>query len=261
MTYLHVDIDPRAGEDFEEERVRALAKLRAYPIKPTFIVDSGGGFQGFWRLKDPYIINGDVEKYEDAKRYNLQLEMDLDGDNCHNVDRIMRLPGTINIPDARKEKKGRKRAVARLVEHNKDADYTLSTFRQAPLVQVQSPDLHSSSIPKVNIPGNVRRLGSVDELGDNLSPNVRELIVQGKILDDPGKYPSRSEALWFVVCSLIRAGISDELRHHGPGLPHFGKRAGTAVPGPVRAQTNRGCTRGSNFPCASRNERAPRGHR
>jgi len=44
---LHVDVDPRPGEDFDTERVRAERVLRAYDPKPTVIVDSGGGFQGF----------------------------------------------------------------------------------------------------------------------------------------------------------------------------------------------------------------------
>ena len=53
-------------------------------------------------------IDGKEAQYEDAKLYNVQLELLFGGDNCHNVDRILRLPGTINIPDAKKLKKGRK---------------------------------------------------------------------------------------------------------------------------------------------------------
>lgn len=47
LAWLHVDIDPRAGEDHDQERERALKLLREYKLKPTVIVDSGGGFQGF----------------------------------------------------------------------------------------------------------------------------------------------------------------------------------------------------------------------
>jgi hypothetical protein len=51
---LHVDIDPRAGEDLDEERQRALALLtdrRPLTVpEPSFIVDSGGGYQAGIRL-------------------------------------------------------------------------------------------------------------------------------------------------------------------------------------------------------------------
>ncbi len=65
---------------------------------PSIIVFSGGGYQAYWKLKEPLEINGDIAKAEDAKRYNMQLERIFKADSCHNIDRIMRLPGTINIP-------------------------------------------------------------------------------------------------------------------------------------------------------------------
>ena len=71
------------------------------------VVFSGGGYQAFWKLETPISINGDLGRAEDAKRYNQQLELLFGGDNCHNVDRIMRLPGTVNVPDERKRTKGR----------------------------------------------------------------------------------------------------------------------------------------------------------
>src|SRR5690606_35872469 len=99
LSWLHVDIDPRAGEDFQEERRRALRLLQEHDPKPTAIVDSGGGFQGFWKLNpDPKLeINGSVAKAQELEAYNIQLEKVFGADHCHNVDRIMRLPGTINV--------------------------------------------------------------------------------------------------------------------------------------------------------------------
>ena len=77
MTWLHVDVDPRADEDFDEERTRILKLLRepsdGVP-KPTAIIFSGGGYQGFWKLKEPVPILGKLDAAEDAKLYNLQLE-------------------------------------------------------------------------------------------------------------------------------------------------------------------------------------------
>src|SRR5690606_11983992 len=48
---FHVDVDPAAGEDFEEDRQRILRRLtdnlpEGVPA-PSVIVDSGGGYQAF----------------------------------------------------------------------------------------------------------------------------------------------------------------------------------------------------------------------
>jgi hypothetical protein len=103
MEFLHVDIDPRAGEDPEEEKERALKLLKAFVPPPSFIIDSGGGVQALWRLKpsDKLEIQGSVAKAQELEAYNIQLEKVFQADHCHNVDRIMRLPGTINLPTAK----------------------------------------------------------------------------------------------------------------------------------------------------------------
>lgn len=126
--WLHVDLDPRAGEDLVEERTRILALLWDPPglPKPTVIVFSGGGYQGFWQLEEPIIVDGDLTTAEDAARYNRQIELQLGGDNCHDISRIMRLPGTVNRPDERKRKKGRVEVVAELVEWHEDRIYSIS---------------------------------------------------------------------------------------------------------------------------------------
>ena len=83
------------------------------PSWATVIIDSGGGYQAFWRLREPVVLtpNNVVE----LEGYNKRLAAALGGDDCHNLDRIMRLPGTINLPDAKKRERGRVPALARVV--------------------------------------------------------------------------------------------------------------------------------------------------
>lgn len=232
MDWLHVDKDPRKGEDLEREQERILALLQAPPggvPEPSCIVFSGGGYQGFWRLEEPVPINGREDRYEDAKRYNLQLEVLFGADNCHNVDRIMRLPGTINLPDEKKRRRGRHPALAYVVEAHDDRVYPISAFKQAPLVQDDMDGFASGD--RVKISGNVERLSSIEEL-DRLCPDrpndedqwnhVKALIVQGEHPIDPGKYPSRSEALFAACCALVRAGASDEVIYSIITDPNFG---------------------------------------
>lgn len=109
------------------------------PIRPNpyVIVDGGGGVQALWKLdpSDKLEIGGNIAKAQELEAYNIQLEKVFQADHCHNCDRILRLVGTINVPTAKKAKKGRKPALARLVEWH-DAGYPIEQF--APAVRVQT---------------------------------------------------------------------------------------------------------------------------
>lgn len=212
VEYLHVDVDPRAGEDLETEQARILEKLKAFKPKATCIIFSGGGYQAFWRLEEAFAVDGDIAKAEEAKRYNMQLEMILGGDNCHNVDRIMRLPGTMNRPNAKKRKKGRKEVMAETVYLDTKISYPLSKFTAAQKVQESASGFsggRSDLTPKVDT-GNVRRIADLSELGEGVKDWVKVLIAQGRDPDEPHRFASRSEALFCVCCELIRSGIDDE---------------------------------------------------
>lgn len=219
LAYLHVDIDPRAGENLEEEQARALKLLQNFKPAPTIILFSGGGYQGFWRLNEsPKLeINGSIEKAEELEAYNQQLEKVFGADHCFNVDRIMRLPGTINLPTAKKVKKGRKPTLARLIEFT-DSWYNIEQFTAAVRVQTRTKagELPGGR-PKLKITGNVPDVGTEElrewarENNKAISDHVLALIATGADPIDATRYPSRSEALFRVICELIRAEVPDEM--------------------------------------------------
>ena len=163
--WLHVDVDPRAGEDVAQEQARALGLLQNPPglPPPSAIVYSGGGYQGFWQLREPIAIDCDLAKAEDAKLYNLAIELALGADNVHDISRIMRLPGTLNRPDELKVKKGRTLALATLAEWHPERVYDIGQF---PKSRAVAPAADS---PKVNLSGNVKRLPLWPTSGDLLS--------------------------------------------------------------------------------------------
>ena len=215
VCYLHVDVDPRAGEDLAAEEKRLVALFSGERplgmVPPTLVVFSGGGVNALWRLEEPIRIGGDLAAAEEAKRYNLQLESVFGGDNCHNVDRILRLPGTINWPDAKKRAKGRVPRMATLLT-GADGAYPLTTFKPAQPVQSAAFGGFANAPSRVQVPGNIQRVSAdLRELGDNVKDKVKVYIVQGHDPEEPDKFKSRSEALFWVVCELVRAGVSDEI--------------------------------------------------
>lgn len=219
VAWLHVDIDPRSPhksvEDveafLEDEQNRLLDLAMDAPEgipHPTAIVFSGGGYQMFWRLKKPIPINGDLGLAEDAKRYNVQLEIVYDADNCHNIDRIMRLPGTINVPDSKKAAKGRKPALAKVMHFGEEV-YDLSDFTAADSPVVGSNG--GTELPAVDVPDAPPRLDSIDDLDRWRVPgSIKVICLKGQNPDAPPK-PSRSEWLLAAVCGMHRAGVDDSV--------------------------------------------------
>ena len=228
VEFLHVDLDPRAGEDLASERERIRKRLNGSLAAdgippPSFIIDSGGGYQAFWRLAQPIELDGDPAKVEDAERYNIELACKLGGDATHNIDRIMRLPGggLTNWPTVKKQEKGREPAPTKLYDWPAAEPYPLAAFKQAPAARADSP-LKASSSRKA--PSAKQTLGPVPagpygvaELeawattnGKQLPDTALAALVHGRDAD-PDKYPSRSEAAWAVCCGLARVGVPDEL--------------------------------------------------
>jgi hypothetical protein len=216
LAWLHVDVDPRAGENLQAEQKRILGLFAANLPKgipePTCVVFSGGGFQAFWRLAEPMRLD-DPALCDKAELYNMQLELVFGGDHCWNIDRIMRVPGTINWPDERKAKKGRVPTLAETV-YFYETVYPLAAFTPAAPVQSREEKGFSGgkTAPKPAASlGPVTRLASLDELGSGVPDYCKVVINQGRDPDNLSKYPSRSDAVWYVACELVRCQVKDEV--------------------------------------------------
>ena len=99
--------DRRRELETERERLYELAKeLQSHPYPPTVVIDSGNGIQAIWRLAHP--LDATEEYVPEVERLCRRIEAVLGGvENTSNVDRVLRLPGTINHPNARKRERGR----------------------------------------------------------------------------------------------------------------------------------------------------------
>jgi P4 family phage/plasmid primase-like protien len=228
LAYLHVDIDPRKGEDIKAERARILSLLTddlpAGIPKPTAIVFSGGGYQAFWKLETPLELDGSQKAADKAKLWNLGLKLKFAGaDSCHNIDRIMRLPGTINVPNKKKREKGRVPTLATLVEADWSRVYPLSDFEPAsptppPLASSSDNDNHAFD---VDADADLVKLLDVHDLdkytadGKPVEDRVKRIIQVG--FDELDHRPDckdktdRSRWVFDVACALVRRGVADNV--------------------------------------------------
>lgn len=207
---LHVDVDPRVGEDPAAEKDRAIKLLREYRPAPTVIIDSGGGAQGFWLLDGGADLPGETEdetRHCAVEDRNLKIEADLQADACHNIDRIMRLPGTINVPGAKKRAKGRVPCLSSVVDADWTRRYRLDAFSAAQRGLAPSVALVAGgqvSAARVDLPSDLPAVLVADL---PLSDHTKMLIVQGIDPDNPNE--DRSKVVWRVVCEMVRAECSD----------------------------------------------------
>lgn len=72
----------------------ARAKLAAFPLPPSCVINSGGGLHPYWFLKEPYDLNTEAGNAKDLLR---RLAAGLDGDlAAAEPARVLRLPNTSN---------------------------------------------------------------------------------------------------------------------------------------------------------------------
>ena len=225
VEFFHVDLDPRSGEDIQVERERIRKRLNGSLSNdgippPTLVIDTGGGFAGYWKLASPIEVNGDPNKIAEAERYNRWLTNTLGGDGaCFNVDRIMRLPGTVNWPDKKKQARGRVPANAEVCGWPAPDPYPLSAF-PVPVARPEQPGravskkAPSTKQERLPVPAGPYGVPELEEWaavnGKTLPDTALAALVHGRDAD-PEKYKSRSEATWAVCCGLTRAGVPDEL--------------------------------------------------
>lgn len=85
--WVDIDFKKTAREEFER-------KLADFPLKPSIIVETGGGYHVYWLLKEP-CPKEDIPKIEN---YLSRLASHFGGDpGAMDASRILRIPGTLNL--------------------------------------------------------------------------------------------------------------------------------------------------------------------
>jgi hypothetical protein len=221
IEYLLADLDPAKDEMPEAAKARYRRQLNTFEPKPTAIVDSGNGIQCLWKLAQPVVLGEPLKTMDDkgkpklvfspedkAKIHDIEtgtaaLMVRLGAEaGTQNIDRILRLPGTINLPNGVKRKKGRVCCPTKLLAFN-GASYPLELFVPG------TPDdggHHARQDHADNEPTKGRATVDVDAL--SVSDRIKNLI---RGINDPEHvYKSRSEQVFAVIMAMVKAKCADQ---------------------------------------------------
>jgi hypothetical protein len=204
IEYLLADLDPNGNERPEEAKARYRAALETFEPAPTGVIDSGNGIQALWKLAkrielgEP--VNGshlpatlkliaDVE----ACSEELMKRLGCADTSTKNIDRILRLPGTTNLPNAKKKKAGRVECPTKL-DHFNGAAYSLEDF-PAPAADKKAQTKRAGRPEGKTLPKALASILSLPDKGAGASV---------------GGYDDRSAALFGFLRLALKEGIDDE---------------------------------------------------
>lgn len=208
--FLHADLDPPKGLppaeidawiDAEVARVRAL---RTVP-RPSLIACSGNGLHLLWRLDMRFHIGGAEARWAEVEAHNRWLVRELSGDGATwNCDRLLKLYGSINLPNSTKRMAGRVPRETRIIDMN-DSVHSLADFGAVDVgATLATREAAAGPAPR----GKAQRLAHPDELaewGIGETDRLRLLIVQGC---DPDNFDGdRSDVVFDLCCNMTRRGV------------------------------------------------------
>ncbi len=201
--WLWCDLDPRPRDDLgqERERVRRLLteRLPDGVPPPTIVVDSGRGMWALWQLDEPCL---DPTRVEEC---NLWLANQLGADKCHNINRVTRLAGTVNL------KTGQRSAI---VLDEPGRVYSIDQFPRAGLTEPPRLPPVGGDAGGGEVVGPAVRVTDLAELDEwGVGDRTKVIIAQGRHPDGPPKEGDDSRSAWLfdACCNMVRAGVPDEV--------------------------------------------------
>jgi hypothetical protein len=215
IEYLPSDLDPKPNETSEAAKARYLAEIENLKPSPTAIIDSGNGLNLLLKLAEPVILPEPVTVTKRGKKVKAFPEatekqiadiedrakrlMEKLGSvaGTQNIDRILRLPGTINLPNKKKAGEERTACPTRLIKFN-GATCKLEDFPKA-------------EEPKGSAKTELPKRAATKELPMRLADM---LVVADKGAGEKhGKYESRSALLFGFLLGCLRANVDADVMY------------------------------------------------
>lgn len=165
--FAHVEIDPHTFM----KAMGSYAAARAYlhdevareltrgPNPPSCLWSSGNGISAMWRLSEPV-------EHSVVELLNRRLIERYGGDaGTHNVDRVLRLPGSVNHPTKKKIAKGYPNVarLAAVMHSNPDAAYSVEQLSKG-LPEAQTAPVAEHETPETCTPAAALSPDEISEL-------------------------------------------------------------------------------------------------
>jgi hypothetical protein len=90
---LYAEFD---AKDFAGDKAAALAHIKALPLPPSIIIDSGNGYHCYWLLTQPWHLSSDEERERARGLQRRWVESVGGDDSAKDLARVLRVPGTLN---------------------------------------------------------------------------------------------------------------------------------------------------------------------
>lgn len=219
VRFVHLDIDPPDELNvadhlgWRESMYSLLTHDRPKHVPhPSAIINSGNGLQALWRLAEP---SDDVERAEEINRSLIAVYKGDPG--TFDISRLLRFPGTVNIPEAKKVKRGRTKQPTELLywDANTVGLATFESLRQEmmPRVQKGARDDGPVSLPEIGDIQSVEDLHKLQAKYPAVSDRVWVIVNHGRHPDEPkkGRDDTRSAWLFDACCNLLRGGVPPEI--------------------------------------------------
>ncbi len=225
IEYVPADLDPKSGEPPEDAKKRYLTEIGKFKKKPTAVIDSGNGLNVIFKLAKPIelpepvrrpsgepqseslVFDDETQKViADIEGRAAQLMKDFgSAAGTQNIDRILRLPGTTNLPTKAKIRNRRLPCQARLIEFN------TTTF--------EPNDFPDPADPKAERAEARAKAESWRSTAGKKEPSKR--LIDLLLVRDKGagvkysvggyEYESRSGLLFGFLRGCIQEGISEDV--------------------------------------------------
>ncbi len=179
---LWVDIDCD-GDPYQRDQ--NLTRLRDFDPVPSFIIDSGGGWHGYWLLEEPFHIQSETDRQKIAGILRgLFSALGGDPEYVKTVAGIMRLPDSVNTKPERGD------VVVTVIESHPEPRYALATFTW---LESQPHQASFDGLKVVTLNGNGHH---------PLPPRTESYLASG------AANGSRNTELFAAACQMRDAGYS-----------------------------------------------------
>ncbi len=201
LNCLWLDID---WKDFSGGREEARDRIMDFPLPPNIILDSGNGFHVYWILEKPIIDSSEGER----KRFKQILSGLADclgaDKQAINLDRVMRLPGTLNLKNLDDPKE------CALVILSPAFFYDLDYFegyrnKYAPTSEALSNESLNFGIKQMLVNKEDLKRTSDDVNKLEVSKKIQQMIITGTNQEGPGKDGTRSGRDQAIITALVAA--------------------------------------------------------